>query len=100
MNMFDDEEDDGGDVKAKVQVRMKQRNGKKSVTTVEGMHPQLDYPRLLRAMKRQFQCNGSIQEDKKGDKVLQFSGDQRANVRDFILSEEMYTSGEIILHGY
>ena len=50
-----------------VHIRCQQRNGKKCITSIQGLanlHPDLDFKKLLKAFKKQFSCNGSIVEDK------------------------------------
>jgi translation initiation factor 1 len=32
--------------------------------------------------------------------VIQLSGDQRANVKDFLVDEEICVDGQIVVHGF
>jgi len=32
--------------------------------------------------------------------VIQLSGDQRANVKDFLVDEEICTEGQLVIHGF
>ena len=47
-----------------VHIRVQQRTGRKSITTVSGLNPELDFKLLLKELKRKFSCNGSIQHDR------------------------------------
>lgn len=42
----------GGDTKDYVHVRVQQRNGKKSLTTVQGLPEAFDYKKILKALKK------------------------------------------------
>lgn len=42
----------GGDNKDYVHVRVQQRNGKKSLTTVQGLPEAFDYKKILKALKK------------------------------------------------
>lgn len=48
----------------KIHLRVQQRNGRKCITTVQGLDEDLDMKRICKAMKRDFNCNGSIEENK------------------------------------
>ncbi|KAG7668406.1 hypothetical protein Ndes2437B_g07575 [Nannochloris sp. 'desiccata'] len=67
----------GGDNKDYVHVRVQQRNGKKSLTTVQGLPEAFDYKKILKALKKEYCCNGCVVEDEELGKVLQLQGDQR-----------------------
>lgn len=42
----------GGDSKDYVHIRVQQRNGKKSLTTVQGLPQEFDYKKILKAIKK------------------------------------------------
>lgn len=90
---------------SKVHLRIQKRNGRQHITTVTGLAPDLDEKRILKALKKKFSCNGSMQfeKDKNGNErfvALQLTGDQRDNVKDFLISEEICAEEQIINHGY
>ena len=66
---FDDGFDDGKvakktDAKAEaVHIRVQQRNGKKSLTTVQGLPKEFDLKKILKALKKEYCCNGCVVED-------------------------------------
>lgn len=41
-----------------VHIRIQQRNGRKTLTTVQGLESQFDKKKLVRAFKKEFACNG------------------------------------------
>lgn len=83
----------------KVHVRVQQRNGRKCITTVEGLADDLDLNKITRALKKTFQCNGSVTEDPELGEIIQLSGDQRTNVREFFVDQEVCFEDQIVIHG-
>ncbi len=55
--------------------------------------------KISRAMKKSFKCNGSITGDDDLGEVIQLSGDQRKNVKDFFIKEEICEGDQIVIHG-
>jgi translation initiation factor SUI1 len=49
----------GGDSKDYVHIRVQQRNGKKSLTTVQGLPQEFDYKKILKALKKGEPQHGS-----------------------------------------
>ncbi len=89
----------------KVHIRVQQRNGRKMITTIAGLADDLDHKRILKALKKNFSCNGAMDfaKDDKGKEIcvaLQLTGDQRDNVKEFLTSEEICRENQIIVHGY
>lgn len=86
----------------KVHIRVQQRNGRKCITTIAGLAEDLDLKRILKAFKKNFKCNGAIVKDKETDtQVVQLSGDQRDNVVDFMVDQEIIASAdECVKHGF
>ncbi|KAI3425794.1 hypothetical protein D9Q98_007769 [Chlorella vulgaris] len=82
-----------------VHVRMQQRNGRKSLTTVQGLPEAFDYKKILKALKKEYCCNGTVIEDEESGKVLQLQGDQRKNVSTFLLGNELCKKDQIKVHG-
>mmetsp|Transcript_14623 Transcript_14623/g.29111 ORF Transcript_14623/g.29111 Transcript_14623/m.29111 type:complete len:112 (-) Transcript_14623:43-378(-) len=94
----DAREDAGGG--AKVHVRVQQRNGRKCITTVQGLAEDLDQKRILKAFKKNFSCNGALVRDDEMGEIIQLSGDQRAEVRDFLVDQEICHDQQVIVHGF
>lgn len=97
---FADAKDDTSTGGGKVHVRVQQRNGRKSLTTVQGLADDLDIKRILKAFKKNFSCNGAVVKDEELGEIIQLSGDQRTNVREFLVDQEICTEAQIVLHGF
>ncbi|KAL7579577.1 hypothetical protein ACA910_007945 [Epithemia clementina (nom. ined.)] len=101
FDAFDDAGDTGaGGSEEKVHVRVQQRNGRKCITTVAGLADDLDIKRICKAFKKNFSCNGAVQKDEEVGEVIQLSGDQRTNVKDFLVDQEICHSENVVLHGF
>lgn len=94
---------DDNDVTAetKIHIRLRKRNARKSVTTVEGLNDKLDLKKMISHLRHKFNCSGTIipDEDTETD-VLQFSGDQRENMKSFLIEEKIADKTSIVVHGY
>jgi len=90
--------DEGGITRNKIHIRKTQRNGKKCITTVEGLEKDLDIKKITKALKNLFKCNGAIMKDDNEEDVIQLSGDQRDNVKEFLVSQEINYDEDIVLH--
>lgn len=88
------------DNKDYVHIRVQQRNGKKSLTTVQGLPKAFDLKKILKALKKEYCCNGCVIEDEDLGKVLQLQGDQRKNVSAFLVSNELAKKDDIKVHGF
>ena len=102
---------------------LQQRNGRKTLTTVQGLPEKYDPKKLLKAMKKEFACNGTVvssadsdDEDAEGagagaddakagakdggaakpnfGQILQFQGDQRTAVKEFLVKAGLYSEKE------
>lgn len=82
-----------------IHLRIKNRNQKKCVTIVEGLNSELDIPRMFKLFRKTFCCNGNIINDN-NSVIIQLTGDQRENVRNFLVREQLYSNNCITIHGY
>lgn len=87
----------GGDY---VHVRVQQRNGRKTLTTVQGIGGEYNYAKVLRDLKRELCCNGNVVEDKELGKIIQLQGDHRNSVSDFLAKAGMVRKDNIKVHGF
>ena len=116
-----------------IHIRIQQRNGRKTLTTVQGIHTKFDLKRrggkvffgrlsiflenfrkfeklqilnhlfpikLVRACKKEFACNGTVVEHKEHGEVLQFQGDQRNNIRSFLIKIQLTAEENLKMHGF
>merc|ERR1711957_267466 len=75
-------------------------NGRKCITTVQGLDQQLDLKKISKTIKKAHCCNGSIVEDEDMGQVLQFQGDQRDAVMNFLTENDICTKDKIKKHGH
>jgi len=96
-------QDDTGECRSSqgnyVHIRSQQRNGKKSLTTVQGIDKQYDYKRILKALKKNFNCNGTVVEAPEMGVIIQLQGDQRNNVALFLVEEGIINKEQVKVHG-
>ncbi|EEC47817.1 predicted protein [Phaeodactylum tricornutum CCAP 1055/1] len=101
IDAFEDAGDkNGASSEEKVHVRVQQRNGRKCITTVAGLADDLDVKRICKAFKKNFSCNGAVQRDEEAGEVIQLSGDQRTNVKSFLVDQEICHGESVVLHGF
>ena len=90
---------ENGTAKEKIHIRVQQRNGRKCITTIQGLADDLDIKRITRAIKKTYQCNGSVNVDEDHGEIAQFSGDQRSNCSKFLVEQEICHMDQIVIHG-
>lgn len=95
-NNFQDDEFNN----SKIHLRSQQRNGRKCITIIQGLDEELDEKKILKYLKKTFQCNGCISVDDEYGKIIQLSGDQKENVKKFLIDQEIYNEENIVVHGY
>lgn len=100
LDAFEDAGDGAQQSADKVHVRVQQRSGRKCITTVAGLADDLDIKRICKAFKKNFSCNGAVQKDEESGEVIQLSGDQRTNVKSFLVDQEICHADTIVLHGF
>jgi translation initiation factor 1 len=61
-----------------VHIRIQQRNGRKSLTTVQGLAIDLDLKKILKALKKTYSTNGTILIDEDGGEIIQLQGELQA----------------------
>ncbi|KAI1810075.1 translation initiation factor SU [Poronia punctata] len=103
----DAEADEGtGTVKSQqedyVHIRIQQRNGRKTLTTVQGLPKKFDQKKILTVIKKKFACNGTVVTDSKMGEVIQLQGDQRKAMQDFLTAKDgLELDGKKIkVHGF
>lgn len=83
-----------------IDLRIQQRNGRKTLTTLQGLPKEIDSKRLLKAVKKAFACNGTVVEDEEHGEIIQMQGDQRMKMAEFLISEGIAKKAEIKVHGF
>jgi len=82
-----------------VHIRLQQRNGRKSLTIIQGLDESIDFGKVIKFFKKYFCCNGCIVKDAQLGIVIQLQGDQRENVRNFLINKEISGINFITIHG-
>mmetsp|Transcript_49619 Transcript_49619/g.117745 ORF Transcript_49619/g.117745 Transcript_49619/m.117745 type:complete len:115 (-) Transcript_49619:32-376(-) len=100
LGFFDDTElSNSRDFFKIVHIRLHQRNGRKSLTTIQGLCDVFDFERITKALKKEFCCNGCVVEDKELGTIIQLQGDQRENSKKFLTKERISNKKIIKIHG-
>ena len=87
---------------SKIHIRVQQQ-GKRWITTIDGLDDDLDIKRIARAMKKSLHCSINVTPNKDGDEVIQLQGDHRDAVREWLVINEVLTEQEakerVLMHG-
>ncbi|KAL2944600.1 Protein translation factor SUI1-like protein 2 [Bienertia sinuspersici] len=100
LDPFSEAESEAPGAKEYVHIRIQQRNGKKSLTTVQGLKKDYSYEKILKDLKKEFCCNGNVVQDKELGKVIQLQGDQRKKVANFLVQARLVKKDCIKIHGF
>ncbi|KAH6688872.1 translation initiation factor SUI1 [Plectosphaerella plurivora] len=71
-----------------IHIRIQQRNGRKTLTTVQGLPKKFDQKKILKVIKKKFACNGTIVNDTEMGEVIQLQGDQRKDILEFLTDKD------------
>jgi translation initiation factor SUI1 len=88
---FAEADEDTGETKQSqnyIHIRIQQRNGRKTLTTVQGLPKKFDQKKILKVIKKKFACNGTIVVDTEMGEVIQLQGDQRKDVQEFLTDKK------------
>ncbi|KAA0183648.1 Translation initiation factor SU [Fasciolopsis buskii] len=83
-----------------VHIRIQQRNGRKTITTVQGLPEKFDKKKILKQCKREFACNGTVVQHEQYGEVIQLQGDQRDQMKKFLCQWKLATPEGVKLHGF
>ncbi|KAF9920957.1 Eukaryotic translation initiation factor eIF-1 [Linnemannia zychae] len=83
-----------------IHIRIQQRNGRKTLTTIQGLPATFDQKRMLKIFKKDFACNGTLVEDPDLGSIIQLQGDQRTKVCNLLVEEGGIDKKMIKLHGF
>ncbi|XP_067648617.1 eukaryotic translation initiation factor eIF1-like [Haliotis asinina] len=85
---------------ALIHIRIQQRNGRKTLTTVQGINPQFDFKKIVKACKKEFACNGTVVEHPEYGEVVQLQGDQRDNIKNLLCKCGLASQEQVKVHGF
>ena len=77
----------------KIHVRTQQM-GKKWITTLEGLDPDLDQKRIAKAMQRDLHCAAKVSTTKEDTEVITLQGDQRDVLTEWLVTNMVLTEKE------
>eukprot|EP00049_Salpingoeca_infusionum_P017480 m.353135 g.353135 ORF g.353135 m.353135 type:complete len:113 (-) comp16688_c0_seq1:150-488(-) len=83
-----------------IHIRIQQRSGRKTLTTVQGISFAYDQKKLVKAFKRLFHCNGTVDTHPEYGEVMQLQGDQRQNVCEFLSKVGIAKMEQLKVHGF
>jgi translation initiation factor 1 len=82
-----------------VTISVQKRNGRQCITSITGLAEDLDLKKIASYLKKKYNCNGSIIKDERFGEVITLTGDQKENVYNFLIEEEINKKDEIIVKG-
>jgi len=94
------EDDAGPGDQGLVHIRIQQRNGRKTLTTVQGMSSDYDFKKIVKVAKKEFACNGTVVEHPEYGEVIQLQGDQRENICRLLVQCGLVKSEQLKVHGF
>ena len=83
-----------------IHIRIQQRNAKKTITTIQGLDANIDIKKMLKYIKKIFNCNGSIIKNDNDTNIIQLQGDHRDNIKKFIIKENIISEEFIKVNGF
>jgi len=86
----------------KIHIRVQQL-GRRTLTIIQELDDDLDFKRICKNMRKQFNCNGNVVNDKEMGEIIQLQGDQRDNVKAWLIKHEILTTKDLdrlVIHGY
>ena len=83
-----------------VHIWVRQRNGRKSITEINGLASDLNLAKIMKCWKKEFHVAVSKMKNDKGEKFIRLQGDQRDNVYKFLLEENIIGKEHIKIHGF
>lgn len=102
-----------------IHIRIQQRNGRKTLTTVQGIGDNFDKKKIVKACKKvssecwsgtrndycsnwiqEFACNGTVVDHPEYGEVVQLQGDQRSNICQFLTKIGIAKPDQLKVHGF
>ncbi|KAJ2490392.1 Eukaryotic translation initiation factor eIF-1 [Coemansia sp. RSA 2050] len=83
-----------------VHIRVQQRNGRKTITTIQGLAKELDLKKILKYMKKTYACNGTVVDDEEHGEIVQLQGDQRSMASTFLIEQKISKKTSVKVHGF
>ncbi|XP_044945146.1 eukaryotic translation initiation factor 1-like [Mustela nigripes] len=81
-------------------IRIRQRNGRKTLTTIQEMAGDYDKKKPMKVYKKKFACNGTIVEHPEYGEVIQIQGEQHKNITQFLVETGLAKDDKLKVHGF
>ena len=82
-----------------VHISLQRRNNRKCITILQGLPDDLDDHRINKALRKVLKCNSCIKTDEQFGRILQFQGDHRIEIKQFLIAQELCSAGDVIVSG-
>ncbi|CAJ0576435.1 unnamed protein product, partial [Mesorhabditis spiculigera] len=92
--------EDSGSKQAFCHIRLQQRTGRKTITTVQGISSEYELKKIVRYLKKEYNCNGTVVEHPEYGEVIQLSGDQRQHIKNFLTKVGIVKEENCKVHGF
>ncbi|XP_045140011.1 eukaryotic translation initiation factor 1-like [Echinops telfairi] len=83
-----------------IHLRIQQRNGRKTLTTAQGIADDDDKTKPGKAFKKTLACNGTVIEHPEYGEVIQLQGDERKNIGQFLVETGLAKDDQLKVHGF
>jgi len=82
-----------------VHISLQRRNNRKCITILQGLSDDLDDLKINKELRKLLNCNSCIKTDEQFGKILQFQGDHRIEIKQFLIAQELCSPGDVIVSG-
>uniref|UniRef100_A0A2K5Z1R4 SUI1 domain-containing protein n=1 Tax=Mandrillus leucophaeus TaxID=9568 RepID=A0A2K5Z1R4_MANLE len=82
-----------------IHIGIQQRNGRETLTTVQGIADDYDKKKLVKAFKK-FACNGTVIEHPEYGEAIQLQDDQRKNICQLLVELGLAKDNQLKVHGF
>ncbi|XP_062954434.1 eukaryotic translation initiation factor 1-like [Cynocephalus volans] len=82
-----------------IHIRIQQRNGRKTLTTVQGIADDNNKKKLVKEFKKKSVCHGTVIEHPEYGEVIQLQSNQRKNIHQFLKETGLAKDDQLKVHG-
>ncbi|XP_072035220.1 eukaryotic translation initiation factor eIF1-like [Amphiura filiformis] len=97
---FNDAVEETGGSQDVIHIRIQQRNGRKTLTTIQGIAAHYDKKKIVKVCKKEFACNGTVVEHPEYGEVVQLQGDQRNQICELLTKVGLAKKDQLKVHGF
>ena len=85
---------------SKVTISVQQRTSRKSTTLIEGLDQEFNFKKILKYMRKNFRCNGTVVHHKEtNDELILLQGNHMENAASFMIQMNICNENQIIRKG-